>query len=140
MRIHFGLVVFGMICHIVPVSAQETNPTNYPTNSEVLLKTTDDRANDTSVQPILQEPATTPQAPSALQSWLEDTIGPRSLVVTAIPAVVKTSAPPDRYPPEWCQGVQGASRNSGDALASSVSVQTTRRSLAAVLHQDLRYN
>jgi hypothetical protein len=55
MRIHLGLVVFGIICHIALACAQETESTSSPTNSVVSLKATDEPARDTSTAPTIQE-------------------------------------------------------------------------------------
>ena len=129
------------VVHVLVASAQQPSQTNTSVPLPVAEVTEPASASGSApAHPLARQGASAlPEVPSRFHTWLDESIGPRALVVTAIPATVKIASPPDRYPPEWRQGQQGAARNFGDALASSISMQTARQSLAAVLHEDTRY-
>lgn len=68
------------------------------------------------------------------------TVGPRALLVPAVPAAFRIANPPRNYPPEWRQGAQAFGRNYGDQLATVSAFETGRFAVGAAVHEDLRYH
>jgi hypothetical protein len=77
---------------------------------------------------------------SKLRYFVHESFRPGVWAVAGAYTGISMAHPPDKYPPEWRQGMPAFGRNYGDFMASWTAVQAGKFVVAAATHEDPRYS